>query len=282
MTFSNPILAGETLVRASIESEGFTAGSQGWSIQRDGDAEFNDVTIRGSWEVSGPSGRIHAENGIITVYDPSDNVVAEFSADGFSTYDLSTTPDSGARLVGSSLEFVDDITTGDVTTFLHDGELGFLDATGASLTRIRRVTSVTHEGKFSINKHLMFDVAGSVEDWREIGSGGNPAFVNSFSNFGGAFETVAFKLMPDGTVQFKGTGTRTGDTPDNTSMFTLPAGFRPGQTVIMPIANASNISGSVTGPAIRVDSAGVVTLWGFSNVATNTSFALDGARFSII
>lgn len=47
MTFSNSILSGETLVREAIQSEGFQSGVQGWRIERDGDAEFQDIIARG-------------------------------------------------------------------------------------------------------------------------------------------------------------------------------------------------------------------------------------------
>lgn len=47
MTFTNSILAGITLVRDAIKSENYVAGSDGWKISRNGDAEFNDVTVRG-------------------------------------------------------------------------------------------------------------------------------------------------------------------------------------------------------------------------------------------
>ncbi|MCA1839939.1 MAG: H-type lectin domain-containing protein [Actinobacteria bacterium] len=48
MTFSNPIVGGTTLIRPAIQSPNFTAGSAGWSINKDGSAEFNDITVRGS------------------------------------------------------------------------------------------------------------------------------------------------------------------------------------------------------------------------------------------
>lgn len=48
MSFNNPILAGETLVRTGMKSENFQSGLQGWRVDRNGDAEFNDVYIRGS------------------------------------------------------------------------------------------------------------------------------------------------------------------------------------------------------------------------------------------
>lgn len=46
MTFSQPLVAGETILQ-DVHSEGFVTGETGWSLERDGDAEFNDVTVRG-------------------------------------------------------------------------------------------------------------------------------------------------------------------------------------------------------------------------------------------
>jgi hypothetical protein len=47
MGFRDSIVAGITLIRRAIQSEGFVSGSTGWMVERDGDAEFNDVIIRG-------------------------------------------------------------------------------------------------------------------------------------------------------------------------------------------------------------------------------------------
>lgn len=52
MKFNNDILAGTTLARDDIRSEDFIAGTSGWIIERDGDAEFNDVIARGRIEAS--------------------------------------------------------------------------------------------------------------------------------------------------------------------------------------------------------------------------------------
>lgn len=53
MPFRNSILAGTNLIRPSINSPDFQTGIQGWSINKDGSAEFNDVVIRGSLVVTG-------------------------------------------------------------------------------------------------------------------------------------------------------------------------------------------------------------------------------------
>lgn len=66
MPFQDAILAGNTLVRDSIKSENYVAGSTGWQISRDGNAEFNNLSSRGGlvtgfapnarWELSSSHG----------------------------------------------------------------------------------------------------------------------------------------------------------------------------------------------------------------------------------
>jgi len=66
--FTNPIVAGNTLVRTAIQSPNFVAGSAGWSINRDGSAEFNNVTVRGSFEAGG--GNVTVNSGGVEVIGP--------------------------------------------------------------------------------------------------------------------------------------------------------------------------------------------------------------------
>lgn len=47
------ILAGVTLVAEAIQSQNYVAGSAGWHIGADGSAEFNNVTVRGTFEIDG-------------------------------------------------------------------------------------------------------------------------------------------------------------------------------------------------------------------------------------
>jgi hypothetical protein len=56
MTFGNSILAGEELVRTGIRSPNFVAGVSGWRIARDGSAEFNNVTVRGTFRAQNAAG----------------------------------------------------------------------------------------------------------------------------------------------------------------------------------------------------------------------------------
>lgn len=55
--FANAIIGGaETLIRSAMKSVNYVANIAGWRLSRDGDAELNDVTIRGTLLVQSPSG----------------------------------------------------------------------------------------------------------------------------------------------------------------------------------------------------------------------------------
>lgn len=48
MKFSNPVVGGGgKLIRQAIASPDYEAGVRGWTINKDGSAEFNDITVRG-------------------------------------------------------------------------------------------------------------------------------------------------------------------------------------------------------------------------------------------
>lgn len=58
LAFTNSIVAGTKLVRQSIQSPNFVTGVSGWSINKDGSAEFLDLEIRGEFS-TGPNGTPH-------------------------------------------------------------------------------------------------------------------------------------------------------------------------------------------------------------------------------
>src|ERR1700759_4883753 len=48
--FSNAILGGaQKLIRAAIQSPNYIAGNTGWTINKDGSAEFNGIIVRGQF-----------------------------------------------------------------------------------------------------------------------------------------------------------------------------------------------------------------------------------------
>lgn len=47
--FSNPVFGGNVLIRPAVRSPNYAAGTQGWTINKDGSAEFNNLTLRGTF-----------------------------------------------------------------------------------------------------------------------------------------------------------------------------------------------------------------------------------------
>ncbi len=99
MTFLNSILAGVTLIREAIRSENYQTGVAGWTINRDGTAEFADLTIRSS---DGSSTTITIANGVITIRNGAGDVVSEISAAGYKLYDSSGNLLAESTLAGGS------------------------------------------------------------------------------------------------------------------------------------------------------------------------------------
>jgi hypothetical protein len=57
MAFEEPILGGQNaLVREAVKSPNYVAGASGWQLDKDGDAEFNSVVVRGTVEADGANG----------------------------------------------------------------------------------------------------------------------------------------------------------------------------------------------------------------------------------
>jgi len=60
--FRNNILAGTALVRDAIHSPNYVAGVSGWSINKDGSAELNNVTIRGDFVATNGTDSVRIAN----------------------------------------------------------------------------------------------------------------------------------------------------------------------------------------------------------------------------
>ncbi len=83
---------------------------------------------------------------------------------------------------------------------------------------------------------------GALEDWHEIGAASEPAFANSWVNFGGGLVTAAFRKLPTGEVYIKGF---IKDGTIGAGAFTLPVGYRPLQTYNFIVLSGGNILGTL-------------------------------------
>jgi hypothetical protein len=79
--------------------------------------------------------------------------------------------------------------------------------------------------------NIILGTANANAGWHYVGTGGEVAFQNSWVNRGGATRTTRFRLEGD-VVRLEG-GVKTGTA--GTTIFTLPAGFRPAFDVVTPV-----------------------------------------------
>lgn len=164
MSFENSILSGTTLARENIQSEGYQVGLQGWIIERDGDAEFNSIVVRGD---------------VISV----GALYTTRILDGEIIIELNSNPVDNVRMNREGIEFNDSGTSSFTLLDYVDGEgLGFRDN---SSTR----------GVYYDNDQGFLIVADSAP-WTKEGWKALPG-ANGYT--GGSY-----KLLPDGNILLDG------------------------------------------------------------------------------
>jgi hypothetical protein len=87
-------------------------------------------------------------------------------------------------------------------------------------------------------RSISWPAATPIDPWHLVGAAGEPAFQNSWVNYGGAYAPAAFRKMPDGTVRLRGT-VKSGT--NASAIFTLPVGYRPA-AVLTPASESFSTS----------------------------------------
>lgn len=102
--FANAIIGGaQKLIRKAIQSPDFQTGVLGWSVNKDGTAEFNEVTVRGVILVIGTDGShvfVRTDSGLAQIeLQPPDQPGATFDP---ATINSQSDPDKSAWLLLTS------------------------------------------------------------------------------------------------------------------------------------------------------------------------------------
>lgn len=162
MPFRNQVVAGTSLVRDSIHSPNYVAGTSGWTINKDGSAEFNNVTVRGGFEIgTSPSppnpyirGEVLAGIPTISIYDgvhsrPATIEGYDLGGDGglvLNTGDTAT-ESAGLAMGGSIAEMIYD----------HPGAAPFENALvhvgppGNQIIKLRATSASSQDLEFGFN-----------------------------------------------------------------------------------------------------------------------------------
>lgn len=292
-----PVVGGTVLIIERVQSQNFVSGLSGWAINADGTAEFFSVVVRGSLITGVAPGQRIEING-----DDFPNVVALFSGNVHetapgrlltqvaglgltsSTVLVSPSLDSGhdARL---SLK-ADALSVGGLTRAQIDADEILLNTfgTGAAvevretdieLNRPVTAGSVTASsvttGPLTATAIGADSIAKTGETWHTVGAAGEPAFAGNWAVNTGV--PVAFTKDATGRVQLRGRAQET--VASSATIFTLPAGYRPSQT--MSWAVKANNDGTSIG-WVTVTTAGLITCLG--NVAAlRVQTILDAISF---
>lgn len=112
-----------------------------------------------------------------------------------------------------------------------------------------------------------------------VGAPGEPAFQNSWTNFGGANPAAAFRKYPDGTVRIRGM-VKTG--ASGTTVFTLPVGYRPltDHAVVTLAATASGYLTVFTNGTVVLNNylaGSAVSTWTYIDIAFDTELVTNYA-----
>lgn len=108
------------------------------------------------------------------------------------------------------------------------------------------------------------------EAWHVVGAAGEPAFQNSWANVAGE-PAAKYRKTPDGRVNLVGS-VRSGSVA--TAIFTLPAGYRPPETLLIPVLNWNGSAG-VMG-ILRITAAGSVSI---DSPGSNAAVYLSSVSF---
>jgi hypothetical protein len=252
VAFSDPIVAGTELIRDAIHSAGYVAGVSGWTINKDGTAEFSNLTARGSMEVTG------APQKRIKVYVKGGIPVIEFRDDDGDIYEIAGYGTANALAFHA----------GEEATFITEMAL---DKDGTWRVNSADSTSPTNGIFFEHGSgYLKSRIGVAAETWHAV------SYLNGWTDWGAPHSSVAYRLMPDGTVMLRGVA-KGGTQTDGTAVFSaLPAGYRPTAGQV-----AFHFAGA-TSARVDIATSGATTISGMGGLGAGSPLFLDGVRFPVI
>jgi hypothetical protein len=259
MAFSNPIAGGDgELVRDKLRSENYVAGVDGWVIERDGNAEFNAIVVRGDVEITD----------FLRIFGTPPALIEFGVAGGNPHQDMVASNGDIYRFLTSVIGSDSHLTMGPLNS--PNSVLVFVYGEGIAL-----VSDAVGAPSVLFDDDDGFIKRGSYAPWAESGWINVPALQNSWV---ADTSVPQYRVQPDGTVRFRG-WIKNGTTGAVTTLFTMPAGVRPSSDVYFKVAKPNDAG--ATGPTLDVTTAGVVRLIHIGTSVT-ASLSLDNIHYSTL
>lgn len=289
MAFSNPVVGGTALIRPAIRSPNYVPGTTGWSINKDGSAEFGDATIRGNVVVVTPGGNSidivsAGGNSLIRFWN-----IAHTDYALIQEYDVGGAPEliiqSGHRpsIIGPGFPtVVNAIRQDDVgveigpyreDTAIFCGSSIFAGDDGIAMSTIESdgdiqlsLSVLPGEIRFlrgSDSKTISYqESSGFLEDsasgWTALG------LQNGWNNRVG-WNDLEYTRRPDGWVSLRGSISG-GTSVNGTRITNVPAGFRPYGGIegdaVCPIASDTNSPAASGSARLQIQAGGDCFIYG--------------------
>jgi hypothetical protein len=171
MPFNNDIAGGNgQLVRNWLQSQNYVAGVSGWRIAKDGSAEFNNGTFRGSIEVGSLTGQHFWVNNpntgdVIDVYNSSNALVMSIDKTGRFVAS-STVTTAQVVIVGGDLFFEDAVQGANLPPFITGNlspditELQLFGGRPANTTNANGAFLTLHTGDTQASEYIAVEQGG--------------------------------------------------------------------------------------------------------------------------
>lgn len=316
----NPIVGGTTLRIPAIASPGFISGSTGWTINADGTAEFNGLTLHGTLVLGTGTNNV---------------IIADFSRRAIFVYDNnghlteSIAPSSGTDSFGNA--YKSGFTSYLGTNILQTGQLdsgiaSFTNGNSANIGgTVQEVQGVGpgsnqpalelnsgHNSSQGVRLRLIGDDTGATAtpffqsfhdnastdiDWIHTGiiKYGDPGtlaaetwhalpLAANWINQGAPFGNGSYKRMPDGTISFTGaiSWTAAASNAPVQVCTALPVGYRPQNQKRCITMSMPNNTTTPQVESIDIHTDGTVWITSFANgTGPVTPITLDNVRYPI-
>jgi hypothetical protein len=309
----NPIVGGVALRRPAIQSPNFLTGVQGWSINADGSAEFDNLTIRGKFD--GTNYEINSSGLFFYSGTPANgnliiSIARSSGTDAFgNAYLAGVVSYQGtvfSELVGGELLTG---STADDQPFIVSASTGFATILSGRSLNTQIQAMLTMAAGATVQQIFAGQATGSPVTTRMFEVGGSASVRGTLTTqVGGAEELTAHSLSgfatgfsvggaasyrlcasPPNTVQlhlrniaYNGTGTSTDGATILSAANGLPASYRPNSA--QRLAAWSNLlrqpsAGVFEAVAVEVETDGSLQIFGLANGATRLDvvglYALD-------
>lgn len=292
--FSNFVAnASGMLVRTVLKSANYVAGSLGWQIGKDGSAEFNNATIRGSLAIgTSPNPRVFFGSNIpATLANFSADftwqvaVLWYYNATDYYWEAIGTFVGGGGPFPVRGRGTYSTLTPGSgIVIFEFNQRQVTLSNVlyGSTSYSAQPVSWVFRNGSVVFQSDTALDLASGSQTIANVVGYAIDCQINSIpETFTSAVYTAAGwsgkisyrqVIAPPRSVQLSSTGVGLGTKVDGTKIFNIPAPYRPAVSQDVPVSINTMAGATAQSPHLNIGTNGDVTIWG---CASATNFGIN-------